>query len=1078
VNSISIDWADDATGNTVYVGTAFGGIWKTTNALSAAPTYAPLTDALATLAIGSIALDGSVRPAIIYAASGTADRPTSAILHGNGIYKSVDAGGTWSLAAAADQGAHSFQQIGFSRVLVDPVDPRVVLAGAETQLATLSDTPQPSPGVYRSTDKGVTWSLVLPPSQPRSSCTDMIYDPVSGAYFAAMSGQGIFRSQDRGATWALVSSPFATAAVDRNNWLDASLETRDGIIWAFIVDSTSRPSTPTPCKAGMTRCDTGMVQSGDGGATWTPVLPPPVCTGAVQLCQMDKKVLGAPPGSSALTFGNVLLWQTPALHGLSTTWTALPPSYYAGDYHSIAFFDSQRWLLGSDLGLSFTPDATATPLIDISTNLATTLSLSASQMGNGAYLTSSQDNVLAESVGGTTWKSLPAGIQEGYSESSLTSPNQYFAAEGFRNILYRSDDNGATEVAVVDATVDASLTPPFQQLPADTTQIVLGTCRVWKGPAVPTATNQGWTPISPDLTSGNNGTGPCKTYPVAITAVAGAATSADVIYAVTLDGHVQKTTNGSSATPTWTDMGRSPLPTTPRDPFHALAVSPVDSNTAYIGVGGLGAGHVFMTSDGGASWVNITGNLPDLTAFSILIDPIATKDVYVGTAAGVFNVMDGGLSGSGEIWTLYGQGLPNALVSSLEFSQVGPRQIIAGTYGRGVWVITPLAVPSVAASVTSLSFGSAAVGSTSASAQINLTNSGTFPLTVNGIDISGDFSQTTTCNHSIVDGAACTISVIFTPTAIGTRTGTVTVTDNATDSPQLIALTGIGTAAGVTLAPDSVTFPGQLMGTPSAAQSVTLKNTGTASLNVSAVTISGDFSETDSCKAGGGIAVGATCTVNVVFQPTATGTRTGTVTVTDNAVGSPHSVALAGTGTDIVIAPRAGSSATVTVDPGQSATVPFAITPVNGFSGLITLSCSGSPQGVTCTPTPNVFTMDGGATANANIVVTTTSRSMLPVLPGRLWEPPYSPLLAAGLGALLALVCLFYIVFRVRPRWLLVCSVMCLTLLSGCGGGGGVTPPPPPVNPNGTPTGTYVLTITATASNSATRTATLTLKVN
>ena len=576
INSIAIDLADDPTGNTVYVGSSYGGVWKTTNVLSSSPTYVPLMDSQPNLAIGSIALDSSTHPATVYVATGRVDHQADALLHGNGIYKSTDGGQTWTLVTRADNGAHPFQQIGFSKILVDPSNPNIVLAGAVRQNLSQADTPQPFPGIYRSTDAGATWSLVFGTGFI-PSCADLVYDPVHGVYYAAINGQGIFRSADQGASWVATMSPFATASVNSSNFLDAILATRSGVVWVFIVDGTGQPSTPTPCTAGANRCDTGLAQSDDGGASWTPLTAPPVCLGpAGPTCFLEfeaPKVIGALPGSTELIFGNILFWFTRAPNGLATSWTSLPFSFTnAGDYHSIAFLDSQRWLVGSDLGFSFAPNAEKTAFKDINRNLGTTLSRSASQMGNGAYLTSSQDNAVAESVTGTTWTSFSGG-DEGYSAASVTQPNQYFA-DTFAPLLQRSDDNGQTLVTVVDATVDSAFVTPFQQLPADPTQIILGTCRVWKGPAVPTSPGTGWAPISPDLTSNGNGTGPCKPGPGAISALAGAPSSADVIYAITFDGHVQRTTTGTANNPTWSDVTHSPLPNSPAFPFHAVAASP------------------------------------------------------------------------------------------------------------------------------------------------------------------------------------------------------------------------------------------------------------------------------------------------------------------------------------------------------------------------------------------------------------------------------------------------------------------------------------------------------------------------
>src|SRR5205823_4856317 len=205
-------------------------------------------------------------------------------------------------------------------------------------------------------------------------------------------------------------------------------------------------------------------------------------------------------------------------------------------------------------------------------------------------------------------------------------------------------------------------------------------------------------------------------------------------------------------------------------------------------------------------------------------------------------------------------------------------------------------------SPTSLTFSSQNVGTTSAPQAATLSNSGSAPLSISSIAItgadSGDFAQTNNCNSSLAAGAQCTINVTFRPTATGTRTGTLTVTDNASGSPQTASLSGTGVAPAATLPTRRSTDLSQNVGTTSAPQAVTLSNSGSAPLSISSIAItgadSGDFAQTNNC--GSSLAAGAKCTISVTFRPTATGTRTGTLTVTDNASGSPQTASLTGTG--------------------------------------------------------------------------------------------------------------------------------------------------------------------------------------
>ena len=207
--------------------------------------------------------------------------------------------------------------------------------------------------------------------------------------------------------------------------------------------------------------------------------------------------------------------------------------------------------------------------------------------------------------------------------------------------------------------------------------------------------------------------------------------------------------------------------------------------------------------------------------------------------------------------------------------------------------------PLASLSPTSLTFPSQVVGTTSAAQAVILSNPGGAPLSITTLAItgpnSGDFRQTNDCGSSLAAGSSCTMIVTFQPTATGPRGATLTVTDNASNSPQTASLTGTGTASIVNLAPSSLNFGNQTVSTASAAQTVTLKNTGNAAVNISAVAISSGFAQTNSC--GSSVAVGASCTFNVTFTPTSAVAYTGSLSITDNAQGSPQSVMLSGNGT-------------------------------------------------------------------------------------------------------------------------------------------------------------------------------------
>ena len=240
--------------------------------------------------------------------------------------------------------------------------------------------------------------------------------------------------------------------------------------------------------------------------------------------------------------------------------------------------------------------------------------------------------------------------------------------------------------------------------------------------------------------------------------------------------------------------------------------------------------------------------------------------------------------------------------------------------------ITAGAAPAVSLSPTSLTFASQAVGSTSAAQTVTLKNTGAGALSISGIAASGNFAETNTCGTSLAASASCTISVTFTPTAAGTLSGAITFTDNAAASPQQVSLsgTGAGTTPAVSLSPTSLTFASQAVGSTSAAQTVTLKNTGAGALSISGIAASGNFAETSACPSS--LPAGASCTISVSFTPTAAGTLTGAVTFTDNAAASPQQVSLSGTGAATALAITTTSLPSGVVGTAYSMT----LTAVNG----------------------------------------------------------------------------------------------------------------------------------------------------
>jgi len=299
--------------------------------------------------------------------------------------------------------------------------------------------------------------------------------------------------------------------------------------------------------------------------------------------------------------------------------------------------------------------------------------------------------------------------------------------------------------------------------------------------------------------------------------------------------------------------------------------------------------------------------------------------------------------------------------------------------------------PQLSLSTSSLTFASTYTGLSSAAQTITVTNSGNAALDISSIAIAGDYSQTSTDCSTVLPAGTCQIAVTFAPTAIGTRTGQLTLSSNASGGTSTVTLTGtgaLGTPA-VTLSPGLLNFSSIVVGVASAAQVVTVTNTGTAVLTISALAATGDFSQTSNgCNLS--LAINATCNVSVTFTPTAAGSRAGTLNVSSNATPATATVALNGAG--YVSSSYAGPAFQVLVEAGTTPITGAAVqlyasgtkgngsTPTGLLAVPVTTNASGvaSIAGYYCPSTTSLLyavglggTVAGASSPNANIALMT-----------------------------------------------------------------------------------------------------------
>ncbi len=370
-------------------------------------------------------------------------------------------------------------------------------------------------------------------------------------------------------------------------------------------------------------------------------------------------------------------------------------------------------------------------------------------------------------------------------------------------------------------------------------------------------------------------------------------------------------------------------------------------------------------------------------------------------------------------------------------------------------------------SVPALNFGTVDVGSSDA-LTLTVTNMVSTPVTLTSTTASGDYAVSGgTCpasGGSLAGGSSCTVQVTFTPTATGTRSGTLGLATGATQLPLTASLTGVGVQGTLQVTPGALSF-GATAVNAQASLTLTLLNSGSAAVTGIANALSGadagDFAVTAPCNVTT-LAPNQGCTETVTFVPQAAGVRAAELTVSSSDPSGPAVIALSGTGVSgvtvgsFVLTVNGGSAATVTVASGSPASFPLLLTPVNGYTGTVALTCASVNAGLyaTCSVVDSTLTLRSGpqtATATIN-TITSAVRT------------------AIGMSGLLAALMLRRRRRRGTLAGMALCALGAGAWLAGCGGSGSS-------KLEYTPSGSYQYQVTASSTSGTAVSSTVTLNL-
>ena len=731
--AIALDPNYDGTSNqTVYLGAAQGGVWKSTDN---GANWRALTDGMPSLAIGSLAVD-PFNPRVIYAGTGEGNASADSY-YGAGLYKSLDGGETWRVIpgpiSTIAPRLPAFTYLAITQIAIDPSNSQTIYLctrGASSYGASgggsIAAVVPGQRGIWKSTDGGETWRNLDPLGNGgTNSANDVLIHPQTpGVVYVGLEGQGIFRSTANGepGTWTKLTSGLPESDVRR-------IEIADG---PPLPPATQRTLYSALSVSSNSNNLHGVYKSVDGGDTWTKLASPGSITQSwynltLAVNQQDANIVYFGLVNFYRSFDGGLTWQNQT----SGNGTGAGPIHVDQHFALAVRNKPNVFFIANDGGIWRSDNANESATMGWTTlnptlNTAQFQSVAIHPENPNFIIGGTQDNGTLRFTGDAAWPAI-AGGDGGFSLIDQSNPNILWQSFQNNNKTSTQSASFGPRVSTNAGTsfVDRGCRASCQAIPGSMnpedrvsfyspmaqhtgfTQpqnvVYWGTHRIYRTSDLGLT----WTGLGPstdgfgqDLTKGAGRVTAITAHPkLDTTSPVAGDPPGEIVWAGTSDGNVQVTLNaGKQAEAVFTNVTKAPLP---NRFVTSIAVDPNDVKRAYVAYSGFNAstpatpGHLFATDDQGQTWRDISGDLPDTPVTAVEVDPLQAGTLYVGTDLGVFQTTDGGGS-----WVRLSNGMPRVATFMVRY-HAATRSLVVATHGRGIYRLK-LAAPVV--TVSSASF--------------------------------------------------------------------------------------------------------------------------------------------------------------------------------------------------------------------------------------------------------------------------------------------------------------------------------------------------------------------------------------